>query len=95
MSLNIINKKKNQFSLTKEESLIRGTIKRERMIGLIENLAQFNQIEKFPHLYIYSPPGLGKTHTVNEFLKKSELTYFVVSGNTSMFAFGIQLAVIN
>ena len=95
MSLNIINKKKNQFSLTKEESLIRGTNKRERMIGLIENLAQFNQIEKFPHLYIYSPPGLGKTHTVNQFLKESELPYFVVSGNTSMFAFGIQLAVIN
>lgn len=38
MSLNIINKKKNQFSLTKEESLIKGTNKRERLIGLIENL---------------------------------------------------------
>lgn len=95
MSPNIINKKKNQFSLTKEESLIRGINKRERMIGLIENLTKFNQIEKFPYRKIYSPPGLGKTHTVNQFLKESELPYFVVSGNTSMFAFGIQLAVIN
>lgn len=95
MNPSIINKKNNPFSLTKEESLVRGTNKRERMIGLIENLTQFNQIEKFPHLYIYSPPGLGKTHTVNQFLKESELPYFVVSGNTSMFAFGIQLAVIN
>lgn len=95
MNPNIINKKNNQFSLTKEESLVRGTNKRERMIGLIENLTKFNQKEKFPHLYIYSPPGLGKTHTVNQFLKESELPYFVISGNTSMFAFGIQLAVIN
>lgn len=95
MNPNIINKKRNLFSLTKEESLVRGTNKRERMIGLIENLTKFNQKEKFPHLYIYSPPGLGKTHTVNQFLKESELPYFVISGNTSMFAFGIQLAVIN
>jgi hypothetical protein len=89
------NIKHNSSSLTKEESLARGTNKRERMIRLIENLTQFHQKEKFPHLYIYSPPGLGKTHTVNQFLKESELPYFVVSGNTSMFAFGIQLAVIN
>lgn len=95
MRNNTKNIKLKFSSLTKEESLVRGTNKRERMIGLIENLTQFNQKEKFPHLYIYSPPGLGKTHTVNQFLKVSELPYFVVSGNTSMFAFGIQLAVIN
>jgi hypothetical protein len=35
MNPNIINKKKNLFSLTKEESIVRGTNKRERMIGLI------------------------------------------------------------
>jgi len=83
------------FNVRQIESMKNAKLKRERMKLLVSNLTQLNQDEKYSNVYIYSPPGLGKTHTVNESLRISDLTYFLVSGNTSMFAFGIQLAVIN
>jgi len=83
------------FNVRQIESMKNARLKRERMKLLVSNLTQLNQDEKYSNVYIYSPPGLGKTHTVNESLRISDLIYFLVSGNTSMFAFGIQLAVIN
>ena len=83
------------FNVRQIESMKNAKLKRERMKLLVSNLTQLNQDEKYSNVYIYSPPGLGKTHTVNESLRISDLIYFLVSGNTSMFAFGIQLAVIN
>jgi len=93
MSLKINKNMSNRFS--KKESLIKGQQKRNRLIELVRNFTLIKQLEKYPHLYIYSPPGLGKTYTVNQYLKTSEVPFFTVSGNTSMFAFGIQIAVIN
>ncbi len=83
------------FSMQQSDAIKIGKQKRERMILLVSNITQLHQEEKYSNLYIYSPPGLGKTFTVTEYLKNSQLQYFPVSGNTSMFAFGIQLAVIN
>ena len=77
------------------DALTKGKQKRARMILLVSNITNLHQEEKYSNLYIYSPPGLGKTHTVTEYLNKSDLRYISVSGNTSLFAFGIQLAVIN
>jgi len=88
-----LTKIKNRYS--KNESQVKGQQKRNRLIELVQNFTLIQQTEKYPHLYIYSPPGLGKTFTVNKQLTNSEIPYFTVSGNTSMFAFGIQLAVIN
>lgn len=50
---------------------------------------------KFPHTYLFSLPGFGKTHTVDKLLKESNYEHINVTGSTSMFAFGVQLAVIN
>jgi len=83
------------FSLKQMEALEKGRRKRERMMLLVSNITELHQHEKYSNLYIYSPPGLGKTFTVNKFLENSDIIHFPVSGNTSMFAFGIQLAVIN
>jgi len=83
------------FSMQQLDAIKIGKQKRERMILLVSNITQLHQVEKYSNLYIYSPPGLGKTFTVTEYLNNSQLQYFPVSGNTSMFAFGIQLAVIN
>ncbi len=93
MSLTKNKNMSNRFS--KKESLIKGQQKRNRLIELVQNFTQIRQTEKYPHLYMYSPPGLGKTFTVNQYLNTSKTLFFTVSGNTSMFAFGIQLAVIN
>jgi hypothetical protein len=83
------------FNVRQIVSMENAKLKRERMKLLVSNLTQLKQDEKYSNVYIYSPPGLGKTHTVNECLRISDLIHFLVSGNTSMFAFGIQLAVIN
>lgn len=84
-----------QLNFKQMEALENGMKKRERMRLLIENITQIHQTEKYSNLYIYSPPGLGKTHMVTEYLHMSNIDFYPVSGNTSMFAFGIQLAVIN
>jgi hypothetical protein len=83
----------SQLSYKQIESVQKGRIKRQRMIQMISNITQFDQVEKYSNLYIYSPPGLGKSHTVKEFLEETDLNYINVSGNTSLFALGIQLAV--
>jgi len=84
-----------EFNQNQLEALKNGMMKRERMRLLIENITQLHQSEKYSNLYIYSPPGLGKTYTVTKYLDESNISYYPVSGNTSLFAFGIQLAVIN
>lgn len=91
----VVVKNVMDFSFKQLEAIENGRRKRQRMMLLVSNITELHQHEKYSNLYIYSPPGLGKTFTVNEFLENSELIHFPVSGNTSMFAFGIQLAVIN
>ncbi len=85
----------SQFSLKQLNAIEKGRYKREWMLLSIQNITSFNKDDKYSNLYIYSPPGLGKTYSVNQYLKNSTLNFIKVSGNTSMFAFGIQLAVIN
>jgi len=90
-------KKNNQsFTLgsTQTIALEMGRSHRERLTQLINRLSVRNDEDKYPHLYIYSPPGLGKTFTVRQFLESQDMEYYEVTGNVSMFAFGIQLAVI-
>jgi hypothetical protein len=51
--------------------------------------------EKYPHVYISSDAGLGKTYEVNSAMAKNKVKHYCISGNMSMFAFGVQLATIN
>jgi hypothetical protein len=88
-------KQSEKFNLSQLQAIDRGKSKRNRMVELISNITQMDQNEKYSNLYIYSPPGLGKTYTVKEFLKDSQMDYYQVSGNTSLFAFGIRLATIS
>lgn len=71
-----------------------GIIYRQRLIEGIKGVLTQDSNSKYPHLYVYSPPGLGKTYLSTKLLDDSGAKYLKVSGNTSMFAFGISLAVI-
>lgn len=84
-----------QFGLTQMEALEKGRLNRERLLQLVNNITEKKSGDKYPHTYFFSPPGLGKTFAVKKQLESSGLNYVQVSGNVSMFAFGIQLAVIN
>lgn len=72
-----------------------GAKERQKLFFIGEQVSSMNYVGKYPHHYIYSPPGLGKTHTVNEAMRRSGVNYYTVTGNVSMYAFGLQLAVIH
>lgn len=84
-----------KLSRTQLQYIENGAAKRNRLKKLAEKASQANVDAKFPHTYIFSPPGLGKTFTVTKAVEEAGIDNYVISGNQSMFAFGIQLAVIN
>lgn len=86
---------RNVLGATQMVSLEKGRLNRQRLKDLVERIYIPREGEKYPHVYFFSPPGMGKTYNVLKYLKNSGLRYVQVSGNVSMFAFGIQLAVIN
>jgi len=70
-------------------------IHRKRLSIIAKRAANPKITAQYPHTYIYSVPGLGKTYTVRQAIEKSGLEAAVVSGNSSMFAFGVSLAYLN
>jgi hypothetical protein len=81
-------------TITKEVALQLGRQKRRRLQDVLQRYLEVNQLESYPHLVISSRPGIGKTHSALEILTRSEVPHYMISGSTSMFAFGIALAVI-
>ncbi len=77
-----------------QSSLNKGKAVRKRLLQVVQRALSSSQDAAYPHTYIYSPPGLGKTHSVNNYLKKNNSLHFELSGAVSMFAFGVALATI-
>ena len=82
------------MKLTQSQALALGRLKRQRLIEIVKRTLEFDHDDQYPNVYLYSSPGLGKTHIVKELLDRNNVTHYVVCGNNSLFAFGIQLAVI-
>ncbi len=82
---------------TKEMStyLKDGQTQRKRLELLGNEVCNLSPKDKFPHLYLFANPGIGKTHTINASMKKHSIANYNVTGNISMFQFGVKLAVIN
>lgn len=83
------------FSLDQKQAIERGALKRKRLIKVAGKAANPPEKATYPHTYIFSPPGLGKTYTVNQAIKQTGVAFHEISGNISMFAFGVALAVID
>jgi hypothetical protein len=83
-----------KFSRTQQQHIENGSAKRNRLKKLAQKAATTSIDTAYPHTYIFSPPGLGKTFTVNQALTESKIEHYTISGNISMFSFGIGLAVI-
>ena len=77
-----------------EQIVKKGQLVRKRLLKVVERAVTSSTDAAYPHTYIYSPPGLGKTHTVNRYLKENDMLYFEISGAVSLFAFGVSLATI-
>jgi len=76
------------------DAIREGQVQRERMELYISGITRNIPSNTYKDLYIYSKPGLGKTHSVKEYISNDNVKNVSISGDTSMFAFGIQLAVI-
>lgn len=83
-----------KFSRTQLQHIENGALKRNRLKKLSQKAATSSIETSYPHTYIFSPPGLGKTYTVNQALKEAKITHYTISGNISMFSFGVGLAVV-
>lgn len=75
-------------------ALKEGQAQRKRLTHIVNKAVKSSPCAAYPHTYIYSPPGLGKTFTVNQSLKGLDIPFFELSGAVSMFAFGVSLATI-
>lgn len=71
-----------------------GKTQRKRLVNCVDRAINSELGIAYPHTYIYSPPGLGKTYMVNKYLKEKDINYYEISGALSMYVFGINLATI-
>jgi hypothetical protein len=85
----------NVFGMTKNEALEKGRQNRTRFLQVVEKLPQIRNEDKYPHKFVFGFPGIGKSYEITNHLESSGTKYLMVTGNVSMFAFGVQLAVIN
>ena len=85
----------NVFGMTKNEALEKGRQNRTRFLQVVEKLPQIRNEDKYPHKFVFGFPGIGKSYEITKHLNESGTRYLMVTGNVSMFAFGVQLAVIN
>ena len=85
----------NVFGMTKNEALEKGRQNRTRFLQVVEKLPQIRNEDKYPHKFVFGFPGIGKSYEITNHLNESGTRYLMVTGNVSMFAFGVSLAVIN
>ena len=85
----------NVFGMTKREALEKGMQNRKRFLEVVTKLPLIKNEDKYPHKFIFGYPGIGKSYEITKHLNESETRYVMVTGNVSLFAFGVQLAVIN
>jgi len=85
----------NVFGMSQNEALEKGRQNRTRFRQVVEKLPQIRNEDKYPHKFVFGFPGIGKSYEITKQLNESGTRYLMVTGNVSMFAFGVQLAVIN
>jgi len=83
-----------KFSTKQLQALEAGKIRRRQLIKAAEKFAKADLNMDYPHSYIYSLGGLGKTHNVTKAIKKLKVPHQIVSGKISAWGFALMIAVI-
>ena len=83
------------FEINQLLALEKGKQNRHRFLEIVEKLSTIRTDDKYPHNFIYGYPGIGKSFEIKNRLEAAGTKFVMVTGNVSMFAFGVQLAVIN
>lgn len=86
----------HQLSSKHKASIEAGRVKRNRLIRAAKMAASnIKNDDGTPiHYYIYGPSGIGKTWWSEKAVKDSGVVHTTISGNTSMMAFAVNLAVV-
>jgi len=72
-----------------------GQKEKERFEDLSKDIQNISPKDSFPHFYIWSQAGLGKSHTVKETFKKAGIKNFsLINGGLTMNGFINEIAVI-
>ena len=83
-----------KFSTKQLQAIESGKIRRRQLIKAAEKFAQSTLDMDYPHSYIYSLGGLGKTYNVTKAIKKLKIPHAIVSGKISAWGFALMIAVI-
>lgn len=83
-----------KFSTRQLQALEAGKIRRKQLIKAAQKFANADLTMDYPHSYIYSVGGLGKTYNVTKAVKDMNVPFYIVSGKTTGWGFALQLAVI-
>lgn len=79
---------------SQSEALERGKMYRKRFSKVISKICEESVTQRYQHLYVYGPAGIGKTYMVKKQLEESGVKYYLVTGTNSIFTLGVFLAVI-
>lgn len=83
-----------KFTTKQLQAIEAGKIRRKQLIKAAEKFALADLQMDYPHSYIYSLGGLGKTFNVTKAIKKLKVPHAVVSGKVSAWGFALMIAVI-
>lgn len=83
-----------KFSTRQLQALEAGKIRRNQLIKAAQKFSKADLSMDYPHSYIYSVGGLGKTYNVTKAVKDMGVPFYIVSGKTTAWGFALQLAVI-
>jgi hypothetical protein len=95
MAENTKTEKNGQHPFTEKQLKL---LKEVRELKLsMADLIGFNSSDdnKYSHLIISGPPGLGKTHFVKTLFKERGINGIPIGGSVSLYALGIRLAILN
>lgn len=84
MAIQLLSESQNLF-------IQQGALNRSRLKGSVERAINRTTKRDF---YIYSPPGLGKTYTVDEVFAQQQIEPARIEGNNSLFGFVVDMALI-
>jgi hypothetical protein len=83
-----------KFSTRQLQALEAGKIRRNQLIKAAQKFSKADLTMDYPHSYIYSMGGLGKTYNVTKAIKEMNVPFYTVSGKTTAWGFALQIAVI-
>lgn len=84
----------NKLNTKQNQALEMGKLRRQQLLKATQKFAKADLSMDYPHSYIYSLGGLGKTYNVIKVVEELNLPHAVISGKTSDWGFALQLAVI-